>query len=86
MSVPVFQAGRLPHYPFRGPLSVHSRYGLHAHRVACSDLLHRRPQPLWHQFQTGATLPGRSRSPSIAPIAPIATGWSDQPPGGNHTH
>jgi hypothetical protein len=26
---PVIQAGRLPHYPFRGLLSVHSRYGLH---------------------------------------------------------
>jgi len=31
---PVFQAGRLPHHPFRGLLSVHSRYGLHARRVA----------------------------------------------------
>jgi hypothetical protein len=26
----VSQSGRLPHYPFRGLLSVHSRYGLHA--------------------------------------------------------
>ncbi len=31
---PVIQAGRLLHYPFRGLLSVYSRYGLHAHRVA----------------------------------------------------
>ena len=28
------EAGRLLHYPFRGLLSVHSRYGLHAHQVA----------------------------------------------------
>lgn len=35
-----------PHYPFRGLLSVHSRYGLHARRVAWRDLLHRRLQPL----------------------------------------
>lgn len=27
---PVPQASRLPHYPFRGLLSVHLRYGLHA--------------------------------------------------------
>jgi hypothetical protein len=31
---PEIQAGRLLHYPFRGLLSVYSRYGLHAHRVA----------------------------------------------------
>jgi len=31
---PVSQAGRRLHYPFRGLLSVHSRYGLHARRVA----------------------------------------------------
>ncbi len=40
---PEIQAGRLPHCPFRGlpttkslvgPLSVHSRYGLHTRRVA----------------------------------------------------
>jgi hypothetical protein len=31
---PVRKAGRLLHRPFRGLLSVHSRYGLHAHRVA----------------------------------------------------
>ena len=45
---PVFQAGRLPHYPFRGLLSVHSRYGLHARQVAYSDPLHRRLQPIRH--------------------------------------
>ena len=31
-------AGRLLHYAFRGLLSVHSRYGLHARRVACATL------------------------------------------------
>src|SRR5262245_62141156 len=31
---PEVQLGRLLHCPFRGLLSVHSRYGLHAHRVA----------------------------------------------------
>ena len=25
---PIFQVGRLPHYPFRGLLNVYSRYGL----------------------------------------------------------
>jgi hypothetical protein len=42
---PVCAAGRLLHCPFRGLLSVHSRYGLHAHRVAY-DPLHRRLQRL----------------------------------------
>jgi hypothetical protein len=31
---PVTVAGRLLHYAFRGLLSVYSRYGLHARRVA----------------------------------------------------
>jgi hypothetical protein len=31
---PESEAGRPLHYAFRGLLSVHSRYGLHAHRVA----------------------------------------------------
>jgi hypothetical protein len=35
---PVRKAGRLLHHPFRGLLSVHSRYGLHAHRVAFATL------------------------------------------------
>ncbi len=35
---PVTQAGRLLHYPFRGLLSVHSRYGLHARRIAIATL------------------------------------------------
>ncbi len=34
---PVHQAGRLPHYSFRGLLSVHSRYGLHARQIALCD-------------------------------------------------
>jgi hypothetical protein len=39
---PVSVAGRLPHYPFRGLLGVHSRYGLPARGVARSDPFHRR--------------------------------------------
>jgi hypothetical protein len=35
---PVSVAGRLPHYPFRGLLSVHSRYGLSARGVAKTTL------------------------------------------------
>src|SRR6266496_1487879 len=35
---PEIQAGRLLHHPFRGLLSVHSRYGLHARRVAIATL------------------------------------------------
>jgi hypothetical protein len=32
---PEIQAGRLPHHPFRGLLSVHSRSGLHARQTTC---------------------------------------------------
>jgi len=35
---PERKAGRLLHYPFRGLLNVHSRYGLHAHQVAIATL------------------------------------------------
>ena len=35
---PRIQVGRLLHYPFRGLLSVHSRYGLHARQVAYATL------------------------------------------------
>jgi hypothetical protein len=35
---PVFAAGRLPHYAFRGLLGVHSRYGLPARGVAEATL------------------------------------------------
>ena len=35
------QAGRLPHFTFRGLLSVHSRYGPHGRGVALGDPLHR---------------------------------------------
>jgi hypothetical protein len=35
---PVFAAGRLPHYAFRGLLGVHSRYGLSARGVAEATL------------------------------------------------
>jgi hypothetical protein len=39
MSVfPVLMSGRLPHQDFRGLLSVHFRYGLHARRVARATL------------------------------------------------
>jgi hypothetical protein len=37
-------AARLLHYAFRGLLSVYSRYGLLAHLIAFSDLLHQRLQ------------------------------------------
>ena len=66
---PVTQAGRPLHYPFRGLLSVHSRFGLHARKVTQGDPLHR------------SAYNGHSLA-----IAPIATGWSDQLPGGNLTH
>ena len=35
---PEIQAGRLPHHPFRGLLSVYSRYGLHTRQVPCRTL------------------------------------------------
>jgi hypothetical protein len=35
---PKIQVGRPLHHPFRGLLSVHSRYGLHARRVAIATL------------------------------------------------
>ena len=34
----VIQARRLPRYPFRGLLGVHSRYGLHARQVTSMTL------------------------------------------------
>jgi hypothetical protein len=43
---PKSAAGRLLHHEFRGLLSVHSRYGLHACRVAFTTLFHRRLQQL----------------------------------------
>src|SRR5713101_9819823 len=43
---PVIKSGRLLQLLFRGLLSVHSRYGLHARRVALCDPLHRRLQRL----------------------------------------
>lgn len=45
---PEFLAGRLPHHVFRGLLSVHSRYGLHARQVPLQNPLHQRLQPLRH--------------------------------------
>jgi hypothetical protein len=38
---PEFLAGRLLHCVFRGLLSVHSRYGLHAREVTIRDPFHR---------------------------------------------
>jgi hypothetical protein len=38
IGLPPPTVGRLLHYLFRGLLSVHSRYGLHAHRVAFATL------------------------------------------------
>ena len=35
---PVFQSSRLPHYPLRGLLDLHSRYGLHDRQVPCRTL------------------------------------------------
>ena len=43
---PEMSAGRLLHCTFRGLLSVHSRYSLHARQVAKSDPLHQRLQQL----------------------------------------
>lgn len=58
---PVISPGRLPHYPFRGLLSVHSRYGLHARQVPYRTLYTRG----FSHFVTSATAPvatGRSES------------------------
>ncbi|WP_215890531.1 hypothetical protein, partial [Acidithiobacillus ferridurans] len=43
---PVYVAGRLPHYAFRGLLSVHSRCNLHTYQATFHGPLHRRLQPL----------------------------------------
>ena len=43
---PVLKPGRLPHHPFRGLLSVHSRYGLHRSPSPLQDPFHQRLQPL----------------------------------------
>jgi hypothetical protein len=58
---PSLGQGQLPHYSFRGLLSVHSRYGPHIRRVANTTPLHQRLSVAW--------LP--------ATTAPIATGWSE---------
>jgi len=42
---PKGSSGRPARCPFRGLLSVHSRYGLHTREIAYSDPLHRRLQP-----------------------------------------
>jgi hypothetical protein len=43
---PLVRGGGLLHHEFGGLLSVHSRYGLHACRVAFTTLFHRRLQRL----------------------------------------
>lgn len=43
---PHWQTGRPVHRPFRGLLSVHSRYGLHTRQVTICDPLYQRLQPL----------------------------------------
>jgi hypothetical protein len=53
------------HHPFRGLLSVHSRYGLHARRVALATLY-----------------TGGFGGFVASTAAPIATGRSEQLPGG----
>ncbi len=58
---PVLTPGRLPHHPFRGLLSVHSRYGLHVHQVPYRTLYTRG----FSRFVTSTTAPvatGRSES------------------------
>ena len=58
---PVFTAGRLPHYLFRGLLSVHSHYGLHVRQVPYRTLYTRG----FSRFVTSTTAPvatGRSES------------------------
>ncbi len=58
---PVYASGRLPHYPFRGLLSVHSRYGLHTRRVPYRTLYTRG----FNRFVTSTAAPvatGRSES------------------------
>jgi hypothetical protein len=58
---PVFQAGRLAHCPFRGLLSVHSRYGPLTRRVTYMTLYTRG----FSRFVASATAPvatGRSES------------------------
>src|SRR6266498_4078764 len=68
VGLPLLAVGRLLHYMFRGLLSVHSRYGLHARQVAYATLY------------TG----GSDGFVSFT-AAPIASGWSEQFPGGTFT-
>jgi hypothetical protein len=43
---PAWVSGSAAHRPFRGLLSVHSRYGLHTRWITQGDPLHQRLQPL----------------------------------------
>ncbi|MFO7745501.1 MAG: site-specific DNA-methyltransferase [Psychroflexus sp.] len=60
---PIIQLGRLPHYLFRGLLSVHSHYGLHTRQVAMrpssSEALKiSSPPPSLRLLPAGATFAG----------------------------
>jgi hypothetical protein len=58
---PEIMAGRLPHYVFRGLLSVHSRYGLHTCQVTDMTIYTRG----FSRFVTSTTAPiatGRNES------------------------
>ena len=65
---PEIQAGRLPHYLFRGLLSVHSRYGLHTRRVAL------RPSTPEASAMSFPTSPLR-----LLPTAATFVGWDSHP-------
>ena len=65
---PEIQAGRLPHYPFRGLLDVHSRYGLHTRRATkvalyTEELFSRTPARLLRLLPAGATAAGWDSHP-----------------------
>lgn len=65
---PVIQAGRLPRCPFRGLLSVHSRYGLHARRV---------PEEPVTRKASDASLPPHLLS--LLPAGVTVAGWESHP-------
>ena len=60
--------GRLPHYPFRGLLSVHSRFGPHTRRVAL------RPSTPEASEMSSPTSPLR-----LLPTVATLVGWDSHP-------
>ena len=82
---PVRKAGRLLHYPFRGLLSVHLRYGLHAHRVAiatlCTEGFSGFVTSTAASIVTGRNepAPGRDFHPLLTSAFPRRTGPCGQP-------